>query len=143
MAGADKIVLIIDGKGGGIGRAIVETLRQAQLPGVQLIALGANAQATLRMLGAGADDAATGENAICHMAQRADVITGPVALLLANSMLGEITPAMACAIAQSPAHKVLLPMQRCGVSVVGCGDAPLKELVGQVPDAVRAALAVV
>ena len=81
------------------------------------------------MLAGGAKDGATGENAICCMAARADVILGPMAILVADAMMGEITPRMAQAIAQSPAPKILLPMQRCGVRVLGASDARVRELL--------------
>ena len=122
-------LVVVDGKGGGLGRAIVEALLRLDRTDLAIAALGTNAAATGNMLAGGAKDGATGENAICCMAARADVILGPMASLVADAMMGEITPRMAQAIAQSPAPKLLLPMQRCGVRVLGASDAPVRELL--------------
>lgn len=122
-------LVVVDGKGGGLGRAIVEALLRLDRTDLAIAAVGTNAAATGSMLAGGAKDGATGENAICHMAARADVILGPMAILVADAMMGEITPRMAQAIAQSPAPKLLLPMQRCGVRVLGASDAPVRELL--------------
>ena len=122
-------LVVVDGKGGGLGRAIVEALLRLDRTDLAIAALGTNAAATGNMLAGGAKDGATGENAICCMAARADVILGPMAILVADAMMGEITPHMAQAIAQSPAPKLLLPMQRCGVRVLGASDAPVRELL--------------
>lgn len=122
-------LVVVDGKGGGLGRAIVEALLRLDRTDLAIAALGTNAAATGNMLAGGAKDGATGENAICCMAVRADVILGPMAILVADAMMGEITPRMAQAIAQSPAPKILLPMQRCGVRVLGASDAPVRELL--------------
>ena len=122
-------LVVVDGKGGGLGRAIVEALLRLDRTDLAIAAVGTNAAATGNMLAGGAKDGATGENAICCMAVRADVILGPMAILVADAMMGEITPRMAQAIAQSPAPKLLLPMQRCGVRVLGASDAPVRELL--------------
>lgn len=120
------IIAVVDGQGGGIGKAIVERLR-AEFPKgtAHIIALGTNAVATGQMLKGGADDGATGENAIVHNMQRVDVITGVIGILNANAMMGELTPAMAEAIGSSSASKVLLPVNRCGIHVVSVEEAPL------------------
>ena len=111
-------ILVIDGQGGGMGKSLVAALKAA-MPEQRLLALGVNAAATAAMLRAGAEQGATGENAICYQCATADVIVGVAGLLLANAMLGEITPAIAAAVSASPAQKVLLPMERCGLRVVG------------------------
>lgn len=111
-------ILIIDGQGGGIGRAIVEALQKA-LPGQALLALGTNALATQAMLRAGAQEGATGENAIVWQCRDADFILGPTGLVIANALLGEISPAMALAIGASPAQKLLIPSDRCSLHVIG------------------------
>ncbi len=103
------MIAVIDGKGGGIGKAICQRL--SGIEGIELIALGTNSLATSAMLKAGAKDAATGENAICHIASKADIVVGPIAILVANSMMGEISEKMAEGIANSDAQKLLLPMQ--------------------------------
>lgn len=113
------LVAVIDGQGGGIGRAVVEKLKDS-LPGdIRIIALGTNSLATSNMLKAGANDGATGENAIVFNAARADFIIGAVGIISANSMLGELTPAIARAVAESPAKKILLPLNRCNIIIAG------------------------
>ncbi|MDR0571190.1 MAG: DUF3842 family protein [Clostridiales Family XIII bacterium] len=117
-------IAVIDGQGGGIGRALVEKIKEG-VPGARILALGTNSMATGQMLRAGADEGATGENAIAWNVSRVDVVTGVIAILNANSLMGELTPRMAEAIGASPAFKVLLPVNRCGVHVVSVADAPL------------------
>ena len=87
-------VAVVDGQGGGIGRAIVEKVKKA-FPELNVIALGTNAVATGQMLKAGADEGATGENAIIHNMQHVDIVLGVIGILTANSMMGELSPAMA------------------------------------------------
>ena len=120
-------VLIVDGQGGGIGRQLVEAIKAAGLP-CQITAVGANATATAAMLKAGADQAATGENAVVVCCREADVIAGPVGIAIADSLLGEITPKMALAIGQSRAKKLLLPVNHCNNIIVGVGDLALRVL---------------
>ena len=121
-------ILIIDGQGGRIGKMLVEKIRQ-RWPGLPLTALGTNSIATSTMLRAGADEGATGENPVIYNAGSADVIIGPIGIVLANSLLGEITPAMAAAVAQSDAQKILIPMYRCKSAVAGVVDASLAEYI--------------
>ena len=121
-------VLVIDGQGGRMGQALVETLRRRGYTG-DLLAVGANTTATAAMLKAGADEAATGENPVRVAAQQADVITGPMGIIAANSLLGEITPAMAAAVCQSDATRVLIPINHCDNIVVGVPDQPIGQLV--------------
>jgi len=117
-------IAVVDGQGGGIGRAIVEKIKAA-MPDVEVLALGTNAVATGQMLRAGADDGATGENAIVHNMKYVDIVVGVIAIINANSMLGELSPRMAQAIGESRAYKVLLPINRCNIHVVSVEDAPL------------------
>jgi len=117
-------IAVVDGQGGGMGKALVEKIRDALGSQVEIIALGTNALATAAMLKAGADEGATGENAIVVNASRADYILGSVGIISANSMLGELTPRMAAAIAESPARKILIPFNRCGVFIAGTREEP-------------------
>jgi len=118
-------VAVVDGQGGGIGKHIVDKLRRKFPENLSIIALGTNSVATSQMLKAGANEGATGENAICYNADRVEVIIGSIAILAANSMLGELTPKMAQAIGQSEAMKILLPINRAKIEVVGVSDEPL------------------
>lgn len=117
-------VAVVDGQGGGIGKAIVEKVKKA-FPELNVIALGTNAVATGQMLRAGADEGATGENAIVHNMQHVDIVLGVIGILNANSMMGELTPAMATAIGGSHTYKILLPINRCHIHVVSVEDMPL------------------
>lgn len=124
------VIAVIDGQGGGLGAKLVESLRKA-LPDAQIFAVGANVMATERMIKAGASRAATGENAVCVVCRRADVITGPVGIAVADSMLGEITPTMALAVSQSSARRILLPVGKCETLVVGAGDKTMSDLIAE------------
>lgn len=117
------MLLIMDGQGGGVGRALIEQLKKYD-PQCDITAVGANAIATAAMLRAGADRGATGENAAKVCAAKADIIAGPIGLLMADSMLGEITPAIAQAVGSSDAHKVLVPSAKCGVHIAGMSAVP-------------------
>ena len=120
--------LVIDGQGGRIGRSIVEQLRAADFSGT-VIAVGTNTTATAAMIKAGADAGATGENPVAVNAAKADVIAGPIGILAANSLLGEITPKMALAVSESEARKVLVPMNRCHIFVAGTQELPFSETI--------------
>ena len=124
-----KTVLIIDGQGGGFGRTLIEKLRQQPLPDAKILAVGTNSLAASAMLRAGADLAATGENPVIVNAAKADIIAGPMGIVLANSMLGEVTPAMAAAVSESPAQRVLIPVARCATHIAGTGGQPLSALM--------------
>ena len=121
-------ILIIDGQGGGIGRALIEKLRAA-LPEQEILAVGANAIATSAMLKAGATQAATGENAVCVCSREADVIAGPIGIVLKDAMMGEITEKMACAVSSAHAQRVLIPVLRCSTYVAGTEALPLQKLL--------------
>ncbi len=123
-------LLVMDAQGGGMGRMLVEALKKA-LPDQPVIAVGTNALATSAMLRAGADQAATGENAVVVCAAQADVIVAPIGMVLCDAMLGEVTPAMAMAVGRSPARKVLLPVSRCRVLVAGTARLSMAEAVQQ------------
>lgn len=114
-------IVVIDSQGGGFGRSLIEKLRAAGCQ-EEIIAVGTNAMATSAMLKAGADAGATGENAVVVNARHAQLIAGPIGIVLADSLMGECSTAMASAVAQSPAQKVLIPVSTCGVMVAGaCG----------------------
>ena len=117
-------VLVIDGQGGGLGRQLVAAVK-AGYPDVEVLAVGTNSAATGAMLKAGADMAATGENSVEVACRKADVIMGPVGIVIADSMLGEITPRMAVAVGQSSAKRILIPVNLCDNIVVGVSDASM------------------
>lgn len=119
-------IVVIDGQGGKMGKAIVEQLKRS-LPEYKITALGTNSIATSSMLKAGADFGATGENPVIYNSSDADIIVGSMGIIVANSYMGEITPSMAKAIGQSKAVKVLIPVNRCNVLVAGVEDLPFSE----------------
>ena len=121
-------ILVIDGQGGNIGRALVREITE-KLPGAELIAVGTNSIATSNMLKAGARSAATGENAVIVACRRADVIAGPIGIVIADALLGEVTPAMAVAVGQSRAARVLIPVNRCETLVAGVTDDTTASLI--------------
>ncbi len=122
-----KKILIIDGQGGRIGSMLITRLKKDGLP-AQIYAIGTNSIATAAMLKAGADYGATGENPAVVNCRDADIIAGPIGIVAADSLLGEVTPAMAVAVGQSPAEKVFLPINRCNNHIVGARDLPMNEL---------------
>lgn len=124
-------ITIIDGQGGKIGKTIVEQLKKAH-PQQELYAIGTNSLATSAMLKAGADYGATGENPCIVNAADSDIIIGPVGIVIANALLGEITPAIATAVGASKAYKILIPMNKCNHHIVGCMDAGLGEHIRMV-----------
>lgn len=121
-------VLIIDAQGGGIGRQLVATIKQS-IPAAIVTAVGTNSAATSAMLKAGADNAATGENAVIVNCRKADVIVGPIGIVIADSLFGEITPAMALAVGQSAAKRILIPINHCNNLIVGVPDLSVSKLV--------------
>ena len=121
-------VLIIDGQGGGLGRQLVAAVKE-RFPEIEVLAVGANSTAPGAMLRAGADLAATGENAVLVASRRADVIMGPIGIVIADAMLGEITPVMAAAAGQSEAKRILLPVGQCDNIIAGVRDMPMAKMV--------------
>lgn len=121
-------ILVIDAQGGGIGKQVIAAVRKAY-PQAVVTAVGTNSIATAAMLKAGANEAATGENAVVVCCRKADVIIGPVGIVIADALLGEITPAMATAVGQSGAKKLLIPVNHCNNIVVGVADLSMQRLV--------------
>ena len=117
-------ILIIDGQGGKLGRQLAESILKAY-PDVVLTAVGTNSIATDNMRRAGVRRVATGENAVIFNAGQADVILGPLGIVLANALLGEISPAMAAAVSSSRALRILIPMNQCSTLVAGVAEAPV------------------
>lgn len=124
-------IAVIDGMGGGIGSQAVERLKSLNHNDLEIIALGTNSQATANMLKSGAHEGATGENAISWMCQKVDIIIGPLAIIAANSMMGEISPKMSEAIASSPARKLLLPVSKCNIDVIGLESLQFKTIFNE------------
>ena len=130
-------VLVIDGQGGGLGRQLVAAIAAA-CPEAELTAVGTNSLAANAMLKAGAARAATGENAVVVNCRHADVIVGPIGIVIADALLGEITPAMAAAVCQSGAKRVLVPINHCENYVVGVPEQPVSQLVSAAAQKVKA-----
>ncbi len=130
-------LMVMDGQGGGIGGTIIKGLRESVGNDLMIVALGTNSIATSRMMKAGANKGGTGENAIVQTSHNVDVIVGPLAILMANSMMGEVTPAMASAVSSSEATKVLIPLTQEKVRLVGVSGEPLPHLVSQVVDIIK------
>lgn len=130
-------VAVIDGQGGGIGKAIVEKFRKEFEDKIEIIALGTNSLATSIMLKSGANEGATGESAIVYNVSKVDLILGPIGIIYANSFLGELTPQMAEAIADSPANKVLIPLSRCNIIVAGIESKPLPHYIDDAIEIVK------
>lgn len=122
-------IAVIDGQGGGIGKYIIERLRKELPEETEILALGTNALAAAAMLKAGANEGASGENAICFNSDRVDLLIGPLGIVMANAMLGEITPKMAEAISTSRSRKILLPVTRNDVQIAGYTSEPLPHLI--------------
>lgn len=131
-------IAVVDGQGGGIGKALVEKLRQSFNKDAYILALGTNSLATSIMLKAGADAGATGENAITINVGRVDVVMGAVGIISADSMLGEITPAIACAVGRCDAQKILVPINRCNLTVVGLKNMQFNDYIAEAVAAAQA-----
>ena len=131
-----KQILIIDGQGGLLGKQLVEAIRKT-VPDAEITAVGTNSIATSSMLKAGAHQGATGENAVLVAVRHADIIAGPVGMVIADSLLGEITPAMAAAVGSSDAVKLLLPVNKCSNVVIGSGGKSTSELIEEAVDRIQ------
>ena len=124
-------IVIIDGQGGRMGGLLAEKIKKAAILGAEIYALGTNSAATTAMLKAGADYGATGENPVLVNCRDADYIIGPLGIMAADALLGEVTPAMATAVGQRRAMKILLPVNKCSQHVVGVTDYSMSELTEQ------------
>ncbi|MCR5595659.1 MAG: DUF3842 family protein [Lachnospiraceae bacterium] len=124
----EKTIMVVDAKGGGLGKQIITTIKK-ELPDAYVIAIGTNSSATSAMLKAGADESATGENSVRVASKKADIIIGPIGMVVADSMLGEITPDMACAIAQSDAKRIMIPFSNCDNYIAGVSDMSTGKLI--------------
>ncbi|MCL2089055.1 MAG: DUF3842 family protein [Oscillospiraceae bacterium] len=135
-----KKIVIIDGQGGRIGSMLIERIRSDKAMSDRkyvIYAIGTNSIAASAMIKAGADFGAAGENPAVINCRDADIIIGPLGILAADSLLGEITPAMAVAVGQSPAQKILLPINKCGNYVVGTQNIPIPELIEMTVDTIN------
>ena len=130
MKDGDLLVVVVDGQGGGMGRGLVESIKK-KWPKLHVRAVGTNSLATSAMLRAGADDGATGENAVVFNARQADLLLGPIGILTPNGLLGEVSPAMAGAVGASEAVKILLPSQRCSIRLAAGDPQPLQFYLDQ------------
>lgn len=128
-------ILVIDGQGGQLGGQLIKSIKE-NLENITIMAVGTNATATATMLKAGADQAATGENPVVVACRKADVIIGPIGIVIADSLFGEITPQMAVAVGQAEAVRILLPVNKCDNLVAGISDvstgAILKDVIAKV-----------
>lgn len=129
-------ILVIDAQGGGVGRQLVTAIKQ-NMPMASVTAVGTNSTAASVMLKAGADHAATGENAVVVGCRNADIIVGPIGIIIADAMYGEVTPKMAEAVAQSSAKRVLIPFNHCDNVIVGVSDFSMSKLVQEAVDEIR------
>lgn len=124
-------ILIMDGQGGQLGAQLVKEIT-ARFPEAQITAVGTNATATAAMLKAGAKQAATGENPVLVACRKADVIIGPIGIVIADSMYGEVTPQMAVAVGQADATRILIPMNRCENLIAGVQDVTMSAMLADV-----------
>ena len=132
-------ILVIDGQGGKLGRQLVKAIAE-RFPQEELLAVGTNSAATANLLKGGAQRGATGENAVLVACRRADIIVGPVGIVVADSLMGEVTPAMAAAVGQSRAVRILVPINRCETLIAGVGSVPAARLLEDAMDKVQAVL---
>ena len=136
-------ILVIDGQGGGLGKSIIEQLKQIKLniSNIEILAAGTNSAASAAMLRAGADIAATGENAIIYNSKKADIITGAVGICFADSMRGEISPDIANAVCGSEAVKILIPipvpMSKCNINIMGVTEKPMAQYITEAVEKIK------
>lgn len=136
MKQSNRTLLVVDAQGGGLGKQLISTLRK-ETDHLCILAVGTNSVATSAMLKAGADEAATGENSILVASRKADLIIGPIGMVIANAMLGEITPLMARAIAEADATRILIPFSNCDNYIAGVADFSTGRLIRDAVDQVK------
>ena len=136
---ANLTIMVVDAQGGGLGKQLITLIRK-ELPNVHIIAVGTNSVASSTMLRAGADEAATGENSVRVVSKKVDVIIGPVGMVIADAMLGEITRKMACAIAQSPAKRIMIPFNNCNNYIAGTSEISTGRLIADAVNRLKAEL---
>lgn len=124
-------ILMIDAQGGGIGKQIITAIKKSY-PSVDITAVGTNSTATANMLKAGADHAATGENAVIVGCRKADIIIGPIGIVIADSLYGEVTPKMAAAVGQSTAKRLLIPINQCDNIVLGVTSISVQDMISHI-----------
>ena len=129
-------ILVIDAHGGGVGKALVSEIKK-NIAGVDITAVGTNSVATSAMMKAGADRGATGENSVIVCSRTADIIIGPIGIVIADSLLGEITAEMARAVGASSAKRILIPMKNCGNIVAGVADMNMSELIAAAVEEIK------
>ncbi len=129
-----RTICVIDGQGGGIGSVIIKKIKERHGEKIVVIALGTNAIATAQMLKARANKGASGSNAIVQTVKRADMIVGPVGIIIPHAMMGEVTQDMAQAVALADAKKILLPLSQENLEIVGTSDLPLPQMVDELLD---------
>lgn len=133
-------ILVIDAQGGGFGKQLISAIKR-EFPNTDITAVGTNSVATGAMLKAGADHGATGENAVVVGARKADIIAGPIGIVIADSLYGEITPKMALAVAQSNAKRILIPFNHCDNIIAGVSDLSVGRLIQSAVEEIRKILA--
>ncbi|MDC7242843.1 MAG: DUF3842 family protein [Pleomorphochaeta sp.] len=131
-----KKITVIDGQGGSLGKVLVKKIKE-NYPNIEVIAIGTNSIATSSMLQSGADGIATGENPVIVAARDADIIIGPVGIVIADALHGEITPKMAVAVGQSKAHKIFIPISRCNLTIAGTSKLGLDILINDIIDSIK------
>lgn len=129
-------ILVIDAQGGGVGKQLVTAIKQ-NIEEAYVLAVGTNSTATTAMLKAGADEAATGENSVMVGCRKADIIVGPIGIIIADALLGEVTPKMALAVSQSSAKRILIPFNHCDNIIVGIDDFSTGKLIKQAIDEIK------
>ncbi len=130
-------IVIIDGKGGKMGSAVVDRLAKEKMSDWEIFAIGTNGVATSAMLKAGADFGATGENPVIVASRDADFIVAPIGIVIADSLLGEVTPTMAVAVGQSKAYKIFLPVNRCNHYIAGIKDSSITEYIEEIAEQIK------